>query len=168
MTDNEVAKALDILEKHEFFVGQRAGRELWSKKPVDVQNKDIEDFVKDFAYLKDLINRQKAEIEKHRRVFETIHKEIKAVKILYAEDIGKARAEAIKEFAEREIELNKRRMSHGAWVTLMQVGDKITTQCPICKEEYTYKIGTLEITGYTYPKYNYCPNCGAKMDGGAE
>lgn len=57
MTDNEVAKALDILEKHEFFGGQRAGRELWSKKPVDVQNEDIEDFVKDFAYLKDFIVR---------------------------------------------------------------------------------------------------------------
>lgn len=66
---------------------------------------------------------------------------------------------------ERQIELNKRRMSHGAWVTLMQVGNEITTQCTICKEEYTYKIGTLEITGYTYPKYNYCPNCGARMDG---
>lgn len=101
MADNEVAKALDILEKHEFFGGQRAGRELWSKKPVDVQNEDIEDFVKDFAYLKDFIVRQNAEIEEHRRMFENIYKEIKSVKALYVEDIGKARAEAIKEFAER-------------------------------------------------------------------
>jgi hypothetical protein len=48
-----------------------------------------------------VVNRQNAEIEEHKRLFETIHKEIKAVKALYIEDIGKAKAEAIKEFAER-------------------------------------------------------------------
>ena len=37
MTDNEIIKAWDILAKLDFFGGQRAGRELWNEKPVDVQ-----------------------------------------------------------------------------------------------------------------------------------
>ena len=34
-------QAIDILEKFDFFQGQRAGRELWNDKPKDVQDKDI-------------------------------------------------------------------------------------------------------------------------------
>lgn len=37
MKDNEFAKAIDLCEKLDFFGGQRAGRELWFEKPVDVQ-----------------------------------------------------------------------------------------------------------------------------------
>ena len=37
-------KAIDILERFDFFQGQRAGRELWNDKPKDVQDKDIEIF----------------------------------------------------------------------------------------------------------------------------
>jgi hypothetical protein len=62
MTDNE--KALDILQKLDFFYGQRAGRELWGEKPTDVQNEDIDNFKRDVAFLEDFINRQEAEIEK--------------------------------------------------------------------------------------------------------
>ena len=40
-------KALEILYKIQFFYGQRAGRELWADKPIDVQNKDIENFNRD-------------------------------------------------------------------------------------------------------------------------
>lgn len=47
-----------------FFQGQRAGRELWNDKPVDVQDKDIESFSKDVAFLKDFIIRQNEEIER--------------------------------------------------------------------------------------------------------
>lgn len=64
MTDAEIIKAFDILDKFEFFGGQRAGRELWFDKPVDVQNADIENFSSDVRFLKDLINRQQAEIER--------------------------------------------------------------------------------------------------------
>lgn len=62
MTDNEIKKALDVLDRFDLFGGQRAGRELWNEKPVDVQNEDIENFVKDVVFLKDLINRLQAEI----------------------------------------------------------------------------------------------------------
>jgi hypothetical protein len=45
------AQAIDILEKFDFFQGQRAGRELWNDKPKDIQDKDIEDFSRDCRLL---------------------------------------------------------------------------------------------------------------------
>lgn len=30
-----IDRAIEILDKWEFFYGQRAGRELWADKPVD-------------------------------------------------------------------------------------------------------------------------------------
>lgn len=44
-------QAIDILERFDFFQGQRAGRELWNDKPKDVQDKDIEDFSRDCRLL---------------------------------------------------------------------------------------------------------------------
>ena len=37
---------VDILAKMKFFQGQRAGRELWSDKPFEVQEQDLESFNK--------------------------------------------------------------------------------------------------------------------------
>ena len=37
-----IFKCLEILDKFQFFQGQRAGRELWNDKPVKNFNKDIE------------------------------------------------------------------------------------------------------------------------------
>ena len=54
---------------------------------------------------------------------------------------------------------------HGRWVLLAEFFDgSICTECSVCGEEYTYKKGRLEYIGVEYAKYNYCPNCGAKMD----
>ena len=64
MSDNDIIKAWDILDKFEFFGGQRAGRELWYNKPTDIQNKDIGAFLRDVDFLKDFIKSQKAEIER--------------------------------------------------------------------------------------------------------
>lgn len=75
MTDNEFAKAIDICEKLDFFGGQRAGRELWFEKPVDVQDRDIKQFVEDVAFLKDFINRQRAEIIELKRRIENLELE---------------------------------------------------------------------------------------------
>ena len=44
-------QAIDILERFDFFQGQRAGRELWNDKPKDIQDKDIEDFSRDCRLL---------------------------------------------------------------------------------------------------------------------
>ena len=38
---------MDILEKMQFFQGQRAGRELWNDKPVEVQEQDLKNFNSD-------------------------------------------------------------------------------------------------------------------------
>lgn len=46
---------LEILDKMEFFGGQRAGRELWAEKPKDVQDKDIRDFNRDIASLREFV-----------------------------------------------------------------------------------------------------------------
>lgn len=64
LTDNEIMKAFDILDKFEIFGGQRASRELWFNKPADIQNKDIGGFLRDLDFLKQFINRQQAEIER--------------------------------------------------------------------------------------------------------
>ena len=45
-------KVFDILDKIEFFQGQRAGRELWNDKPKEMQDKDIADFIKDIKYIR--------------------------------------------------------------------------------------------------------------------
>ena len=53
MKDKETQNnVFDILDKMEFFQGQRAGRELWNDKPKEVQDKDIADFIKDINYIR--------------------------------------------------------------------------------------------------------------------
>ena len=45
-------QAMDILDKWEFFLGQRAGRELWGDKPKEVQDEDIADFCRDIEIVR--------------------------------------------------------------------------------------------------------------------
>ena len=110
MKDKKIIKAFDILYKFEFFGGQRAGRELWNEKPVDVQNKDIENFLKDTAFLKDFINRQQTEVERLQKetkekteFVEFLKKEVidwKNDYIKLKEKFKTIKSEAINEFAE--------------------------------------------------------------------
>ena len=53
----ELEKALEILNKLSFFGGQRAGRELWNEKPIEVQDEDIASFDRDIEYLRDFIRK---------------------------------------------------------------------------------------------------------------
>lgn len=55
-------QAIDILDKFDFFQGQRAGRELWAEKPFDVQEQDIANFSRDVALLKEYINAVDGEV----------------------------------------------------------------------------------------------------------
>lgn len=48
-------QALDILDQLEFFQGQRAGRELWSRKNPQLQDIDIACFVKHITDLREYI-----------------------------------------------------------------------------------------------------------------
>ena len=47
---------LDILDKFEFFQGQRAGRELWHDKKFEVQEQDLKDFCRDIDLIRTYIN----------------------------------------------------------------------------------------------------------------
>ena len=40
-------KAIEIVQKLDFFYGQRAGRELWARKPRLVQDEDVQSFHRD-------------------------------------------------------------------------------------------------------------------------
>lgn len=62
--NEEIIKAIDILDRFDFFQGQRAGRELWFEKPAEVQDEDIKLFAKDVQFLKDVITRQQTEIKR--------------------------------------------------------------------------------------------------------
>ena len=55
--DADVLIALEVLDKLSFFGGQRAGRELWNDKPIEVQDEDIASFNRDIEYLKDVIRK---------------------------------------------------------------------------------------------------------------
>ena len=75
MKDREKqTKVLDILDKIEFFQGQRAGRELWNDKSKEVQDKDISDFIKDInyirSYLQDSVVLSREEYEKLRSLYD--------------------------------------------------------------------------------------------------
>lgn len=50
-------KAIDILDRWEFFFGQRAGRELWGIKTKKVQDKDIEEFNRDLLTIRECVEK---------------------------------------------------------------------------------------------------------------
>ena len=55
---------------------------------------------------------------------------------------------------------------HGRWIEQEDQMLDVYYTCSACKEDFY-----IETTGYTEKDlflYTYCPNCGAKMDGGVE
>ena len=57
MNEYCLEEILDILEKWEFFYGQRAGRELLVDKPREIQDIDIEKFRCDLDKVKEFVKR---------------------------------------------------------------------------------------------------------------
>ena len=53
----KIERAIEILDKWEFFYGQRAGRELWADKPTEVQNEDIANFCRDLGLVREALER---------------------------------------------------------------------------------------------------------------
>lgn len=55
---------MEILNKMNFFQGQRAGRELWNDKPFEVQEEDLENFKRDIntirSYIWEIVKKLKA------------------------------------------------------------------------------------------------------------
>lgn len=52
-----IDRAIEILDKMEFFQGQRAGRELWAEKPTEVQDEDISNFCRDLGLVREALER---------------------------------------------------------------------------------------------------------------
>lgn len=52
---------MEILDKMQFFGGQRAGRELWADKPTDVQDADIESFNEGIEAIREYIQKLEAQ-----------------------------------------------------------------------------------------------------------
>ena len=81
-----------ILDKMDFFQGQRAGRELWNEKPFEVQEQDIANFSRDISLVKEYINSQNQRIkelaEKNERL--RVENEIKTQKRENIFEIGNA------------------------------------------------------------------------------
>ena len=48
---------------------------------------------------------------------------------------------------------------HGRWVSIPH---KLARVCSVCNRDEPYKFADIDAD-----VYDYCPNCGAKMDGGA-
>ena len=48
---------------------------------------------------------------------------------------------------------------HGRWVSIPH---KLARVCSVCNRDEPYKFADIDTD-----VYDYCPNCGAKMDGGA-
>lgn len=92
MKDKETQNNIfDILDKFEFFQGQRAGRELWRNKPKEVQDKDIADFIKDINYIRSYLQNS---IVLSREEWECLHND-------YAKALYNARQNEHKEMAEK-------------------------------------------------------------------
>lgn len=53
-------KVLEILDKLQFFCGQRAGRELWNGKPTEVQEEDLANYNRDIDTIKEYVRAQQA------------------------------------------------------------------------------------------------------------
>ena len=72
-----MSKILEILDKMEFFQGQRAGRELWASKPEKIQNEDIESFNRDIQKIRDYILKSQKTLDRIvERLEEEMHPEI--------------------------------------------------------------------------------------------
>lgn len=56
----EYEEVIDILDKWEFFYGQKAGRDLWADKPYDIQMKDLIAFDRDINKVRDFVNKHNA------------------------------------------------------------------------------------------------------------
>ena len=106
MTDNEIIKALECCIKDNCDCGECPA--------IPVCQHDF-DCPKTIAL--ELINRQKAEIERLVKGFEEVKKGIEEAKVLVAKDIAKAKAEAVKEFAERL----KKELSFGKHIQADQI-----------------------------------------------
>lgn len=63
---------MEILDMMQFFGGQRAGRELWADKPMDVQNADIEAFNNNIEAIREHIQQLENENAKLLKMLDVV------------------------------------------------------------------------------------------------
>ena len=51
-----INEVIDILDKWQFFYGQKAGRELWMEKPKEIQEEDLANFNCDLETVRSYID----------------------------------------------------------------------------------------------------------------
>ncbi len=144
MTDNEIIKALECCSEAQNCTPCKYEPTEYPKSTVGCCNELMKNAV-------DLINRQKAEIERNRRIIK-IHEAV--IEILEKDYIPAADVEPVK---------------HGEWNDLY--GDYKIAKCSKCGEEYEVSdTGTALLMLFKAFKdyYKFCPRCGARMDGEAE
>lgn len=66
----DVMTIYDILDKMQFFQGQRAGRELWNDKPIEVQQQDLDSFNKGIRDIRDYMWDLEKELEEYKKLEE--------------------------------------------------------------------------------------------------
>lgn len=63
-TPEEIKKGMECLDKMQFFMGQRAGRELWADKPHDIQQKDLVAYNRDIETVRNLVQLLESQVPK--------------------------------------------------------------------------------------------------------
>ena len=101
MEREQIIKALDILERFDFFQGQRAGRELWNEKPFDVQEQDIAKFSQDVAWLKNYIKELTEENESRKQTIDQLGKNNDEIARVYPLAIKEAEANTVRKMQKR-------------------------------------------------------------------
>ena len=77
---DEIKKGLECLDKMQFFMGQRAGRELWNEKPHDVQERDLEQYNHDVDTVRALIQQLEDHLREATKKVEQLEAERDAMK----------------------------------------------------------------------------------------
>lgn len=134
-------KVLEILEKLQFFGGQRAGRELWHGKPAEVQEEDIVNFNRDIEVIREYVRAQQGgiTIRYNEETGEWDRYEVyMSVDCLTEEDF-KHLVECVEKQKEKDFAANE----NGAFL------------CPGCGVEFCVN------SRFELPKY--CKDCGQKV-----
>lgn len=126
MRRTDLEEILDILEKWDFFYGQRAGRELWVDKPRAMQDKDIDNFKRDLKKITEFV--------KKKRVIEMI----KIIKPGYLKEAQCSKCGAVLSYDENEdVETRYEKGIASTMETYRKPVKYIT--CPQCNNEIILK-----------------------------
>lgn len=139
MNELKPEDVMDILEKMDFFQGQRAGRELWFAKPVKVQEQDLADFSRDVSIIKLFINIALSQLREKDVEIERLTNICQSYALQYGTArnkkyfLQKARADAITEFAEA---LKALQDSDNPWDTFQVSEEQVDQIANSLKEEF--------------------------------